>query len=105
MTVFCENKKDSRILIHSAKEQIQEQKHRFSGIKGRINHKNVLHICKVRSEFSFFKIIGAYCSTDWGERKKVEKKNLQYFGTGETFLFSLAPKRVKILIYFFHLFY
>ena len=43
----------------------------------------------------FFQILGAYCSTEWCERLKVERKNLAYFGTGETFLFTLAPKRVK----------
>ncbi|XP_045511712.1 GTPase-activating protein skywalker isoform X4 [Colias croceus] len=42
-------------------------------------------------------VFGAYCSTRWFERnQKDERGNRQaYFGTGETFLFSLQPVRAK----------
>ncbi|XP_026327094.1 TBC1 domain family member 24 isoform X3 [Hyposmocoma kahamanoa] len=42
-------------------------------------------------------VFGAYCSTRWLERnQKDERGNRQaYFGTGETFLFSLHPDRAK----------
>ncbi|XP_023314950.1 TBC1 domain family member 24 isoform X8 [Trichogramma pretiosum] len=42
-------------------------------------------------------VFGAYCSTRWCERNlKDDKGNRQaYFGTGETFLFSLYPERAK----------
>ncbi|XP_055376573.1 GTPase-activating protein skywalker isoform X2 [Condylostylus longicornis] len=42
-------------------------------------------------------VFGAYCSTRWFERNlKDERGNRQaYFGTGETFLFSLYPDRAK----------
>ncbi|KAJ8977837.1 hypothetical protein NQ317_007965 [Molorchus minor] len=42
-------------------------------------------------------VFGAYCSSRWGERNiKDDRGNRQaYFGTGETFLFSLYPERAK----------
>ncbi|XP_075213185.1 GTPase-activating protein skywalker isoform X2 [Lycorma delicatula] len=42
-------------------------------------------------------VFGAYCSTRWQERNvKDERGNrMAYFGTGETFLFSLYPERAK----------
>ncbi|CAH1956150.1 unnamed protein product [Acanthoscelides obtectus] len=42
-------------------------------------------------------VFGAYCSSKWGERNiKDDRGNRQaYFGTGETFLFSLYPERAK----------
>lgn len=42
-------------------------------------------------------VFGAYCSTRWFERnQKDERGNRQaYFGTGETFLFSLLPEYKK----------
>ncbi|XP_025837482.1 TBC1 domain family member 24 isoform X1 [Agrilus planipennis] len=42
-------------------------------------------------------VFGAYCSTKWGERnlKDTQGQRQAYFGTGETFLFSLYPERSK----------
>ncbi|XP_014470961.1 PREDICTED: TBC1 domain family member 24 isoform X2 [Dinoponera quadriceps] len=41
-------------------------------------------------------VFGAYCSTRWYERNmKVDGQRQAYFGTGETFLFSLYPERHK----------
>lgn len=42
-------------------------------------------------------VFGAYCSTRWCERNQKDTRgNRQtYFGTGETFLFSLYPERAK----------
>lgn len=50
------------------------------------------------TNFNFFlKVFGAYCSSRWCERnQKDDRGNRQaYFGTGETFLFSLYPERAK----------
>lgn len=42
-------------------------------------------------------MFGAYCSTAWNERNMKDDKGLRqaYFGTGETFVFSLSPERRK----------
>ncbi|XP_011877950.1 PREDICTED: TBC1 domain family member 24 isoform X2 [Vollenhovia emeryi] len=42
-------------------------------------------------------VFGAYCSTRWCERNLKDDKGQRqaYFGTGETFLFSLYPERSK----------
>ncbi|XP_014204610.1 TBC1 domain family member 24 [Copidosoma floridanum] len=42
-------------------------------------------------------VFGAYCSTRWCERNMKDDKGQRqaYFGTGETFLFSLYPERAK----------
>ncbi|XP_044594762.1 GTPase-activating protein skywalker isoform X6 [Cotesia glomerata] len=42
-------------------------------------------------------VFGAYCSTRWCERNMKDDKGHRqaYFGTGETFLFSLYPERAK----------
>uniref|UniRef100_T1JZ09 TLDc domain-containing protein n=1 Tax=Tetranychus urticae TaxID=32264 RepID=T1JZ09_TETUR len=39
-------------------------------------------------------IFGAFCSTSWSDRLGADRKGAQkqYFGTGETFLFTLKPK-------------
>lgn len=42
-------------------------------------------------------MFGAYCSSRWGERNAKDNRGQRqaYFGTGETFLFSLYPERSK----------
>ena len=42
----------------------------------------------------FVQIFGAFCSAYWRERKQ-STKNLSYFGTGETFVFTLSPEKKK----------
>ncbi|XP_069104836.1 GTPase-activating protein skywalker-like [Argopecten irradians] len=39
-------------------------------------------------------VFGAFCSTYWRDRKH-STKNLSYFGTGETFIFTLSPKKQR----------
>ncbi|XP_067669794.1 GTPase-activating protein skywalker-like isoform X1 [Haliotis asinina] len=39
-------------------------------------------------------VFGAFCSASWQQRKSKEK-NLSYFGTGETFIFTLYPVKFK----------
>lgn len=42
-------------------------------------------------------VFGAYCSSRWQERNLKDDRGNRtaYFGTGETFLFSLYPERAK----------
>lgn len=42
-------------------------------------------------------VFGAYCSSRWVERNLKDDRGQRqaYFGTGETFLFSLYPERAK----------
>uniref|UniRef100_A0A1B6EBY2 TLDc domain-containing protein n=2 Tax=Clastoptera arizonana TaxID=38151 RepID=A0A1B6EBY2_9HEMI len=42
-------------------------------------------------------VFGAYCSSRWLERNQKDDRGnrMAYFGTGETFLFSLYPERAK----------
>ncbi|KAK9510012.1 hypothetical protein O3M35_004887 [Rhynocoris fuscipes] len=42
-------------------------------------------------------VFGAYCSSKWNERNQKDERGnrMAYFGTGETFLFSLYPERAK----------
>lgn len=63
---------------------------------------NILEIRKLNILFikflnNIFQVFGAYCSTRWCERNlKDDRGHRQaYFGTGETFLFSLYPERAK----------
>lgn len=37
-------------------------------------------------------VFGAFCSADWDDRKMDSSK---YFGTGETFVFTLEPERKR----------
>jgi hypothetical protein len=39
-------------------------------------------------------MFGAFCSSYWRDRRE-SSKNLSYFGTGETFLFTLSPQKKK----------
>ncbi|GAB1601195.1 GTPase-activating protein skywalker-like [Argonauta hians] len=39
-------------------------------------------------------IFGAFCSCSWSNRKQ-SSKNISYFGTGETFLFTIKPQQKK----------
>ncbi|KAH9628970.1 hypothetical protein HF086_001880 [Spodoptera exigua] len=59
--------------------------------QSQVNIQMMSHTLTIREVF------GAYCSTRWFERnQKDERGNRQaYFGTGETFLFSLHPLRAK----------
>lgn len=45
----------------------------------------------------FTQVFGAYCSSRWLERNQKDDRGNRtaYFGTGETFLFSLYPERAK----------
>lgn len=56
-------------------------------------HEPTLLIIKTCSDDVF----GAYCSTKWLERNRKDERGNRtaYFGTGETFLFSLFPERSK----------
>lgn len=42
-------------------------------------------------------VFGAYCSNKWLDRNQKDERGNRttYFGTGETFLFSLQPERRK----------
>lgn len=42
-------------------------------------------------------VFGAYCSTMWAVRNQKDERGerQRYFGTGETFLFTLWPERVR----------
>ncbi|PSN30528.1 hypothetical protein C0J52_25531 [Blattella germanica] len=59
--------------------------------QSQVNIQMMSHTLTIREVF------GAYCSTRWYERNvKDDHGNRQaYFGTGETFLFSLYPERAK----------
>ncbi|KAK3094923.1 hypothetical protein FSP39_007929 [Pinctada imbricata] len=54
------------------------------------NHQPTLIFIKTTDD----EVFGAFCSTFWGERRR-STKNVSYFGTGETFLFTLAPQKRK----------
>lgn len=41
----------------------------------------------------FVKVFGAYCSVDWAKRKDL--KQLEYFGTGESFVFTVLPDTAR----------
>lgn len=49
------------------------------------------------SLFFYLQVFGAYCSSKWIERNKKDDRGNRtaYFGTGETFLFSLYPGKAK----------
>lgn len=54
------------------------------------NHQPTLILIKTTTD----EVFGAFCSMYWRERKK-SNKNVYYFGTGETFVFTLSPERKK----------
>lgn len=41
-------------------------------------------------ECGLLQVFGAYCSGSWNDRKQ---KGVMYFGSGETFLFTLQPEK------------
>ncbi|XP_035701591.1 GTPase-activating protein skywalker isoform X3 [Folsomia candida] len=57
------------------------------------NHEPTILIIKTTTD----EVFGAYCSSHWGARNEKDEKGdrQRYFGTGETFLFSLWPERKK----------
>ncbi|XP_033759375.1 GTPase-activating protein skywalker-like isoform X2 [Pecten maximus] len=54
------------------------------------DHQPTLIVIKTTND----EVFGAFCSTYWRDRKR-RTKNLSYFGTGETFIFTLSPKKQK----------
>ena len=52
---------------------------------GGIDDDNCLDTC-----FLFFQVIGAFLTAPWSDRT-VGAKDLQFFGTGESFVFCLVP--------------
>ncbi|OWF40524.1 uncharacterized protein LOC110463658 [Mizuhopecten yessoensis] len=54
------------------------------------DHQPTLIVIKTTND----EVFGAFCSTYWRDRKH-RTKNLSYFGTGETFIFTLNPKKQK----------
>lgn len=52
----------------------------------------MLHNSDVDS-FPLSQIAGAYCSSDWACRFDLKKYG--YFGSGESFIFTLSPKKQK----------
>ncbi|XP_060065483.1 uncharacterized protein LOC132545832 [Ylistrum balloti] len=54
------------------------------------DHQPTLIVIKTTND----EVFGAFCSTYWRDRKH-STKNLSYFGTGETFIFTLNPKTQK----------
>ncbi|XP_044752751.1 GTPase-activating protein skywalker isoform X10 [Coccinella septempunctata] len=61
------------------------------------NSQSQNNIQMVSHTLTIREVFGAYCSSRWCERnQKDQRGNRQaYFGTGETFLFSLYPERAK----------
>ncbi|XP_050509632.1 GTPase-activating protein skywalker isoform X6 [Diabrotica virgifera virgifera] len=61
------------------------------------NSQSQNNIQMVSHTLTIREVFGAYCSSRWVERNiKDDRGNRQaYFGTGETFLFSLYPERAK----------
>ncbi|CAG7717920.1 unnamed protein product [Allacma fusca] len=57
------------------------------------NHEPTILLIKTTTD----EIFGAYLSSQWSTRNTRDERGerLRYFGTGETFLFSLWPERVK----------
>ena len=53
-------------------------------------HEPTLLVVKTSSN----QVFGAYCSTDWTERKG-HNKTRSFFGTGESFLFTTAPSKQR----------
>ena len=48
-------------------------------------------------KFFFRQVVGAYCSSPWSERRSKDSHGGRqgYFGTGETFVFTLLPETKK----------
>lgn len=42
-----------------------------------------------RLKFTFSQVFGAFLSTDVSERRRHDAEELQYFGTGECFVFTV----------------
>ena len=57
------------------------------------NHEPTILLIKTTND----EIFGAYLSSQWSMRNARDERGerLRYFGTGETFLFTLWPERVK----------
>ncbi len=53
-----------------------------------------MYTCSCDTAFHPLQVFGAFCSVDWAERKCKDKVGL-YFGTGESFIFTLAPRKHK----------
>jgi hypothetical protein len=51
----------------------------------------------VLNYLDFIQVFGAYCSSRWAERNSKDSHGGRqgYFGTGETFVFTLVPNEIK----------
>ncbi|KAH3811050.1 GTPase-activating protein skywalker-like [Dreissena polymorpha] len=54
------------------------------------NHQPTVIVIKTTND----EIFGAFCSADWSDRRQ-KSSLLSYFGTGETFIFTLYPIKQK----------
>ncbi|XP_055353307.1 GTPase-activating protein skywalker-like [Paramacrobiotus metropolitanus] len=77
--------------------QIGQSSQVFNSLDDGVSIQNFLHkmgpYCAslIAVKTSRNEVFGAFCSTSWKDRHE-SKKDLKFFGTGETFLFCCSPK-------------
>ena len=62
--------------------------YRSQRITKHLKSRTLIHV------YHYFQVFGAFCSTYWRSRRQ-KGQMLSYFGTGETFIFTLSNEKKK----------